>query len=193
VFEPFFTTKAVGQGTGLGLSTVYGIVKQNLGYIDVTSESGKGTTFDVYLPSMAGQVPEQAPAPGAGVEPRGRGETVLLVEDEPAMLDVEAEMLADMGYSVLKAGRPGQALTLAGAHPGSIQLLITDMIMPEMNGRDLAERLTEIRPGIRCLFVSGYTADVIARRGVLDDGVRLLEKPFSRWDLAAKVRKALDD
>ena len=108
------------------------------------------------------------------------------------MLDVEAEMLADLGYSVLKAGRPGQALSLAGAHSGSIHLLVTDMVMPEMNGRDLAQRLAAIRPGIRCLFVSGYTADVIASRGVLDDGVRLLEKPFSRRDLAVKLRQALE-
>jgi CheY-like chemotaxis protein len=192
VFEPFFTTKGVGQGTGLGLATVYGIVKQNVGYIDAASMPGEGTTFDVYLPSMAGHVPEEAPAAGAAVEPRGLGETVLLVEDEPAMLDVEAEMLADLGYSVLKAGRPGQALSLAGAHSGSIHLLVTDMVMPEMNGRDLAQRLAAIRPGIRCLFVSGYTADVIASRGVLDDGVRLLEKPFSRRDLAIKLRQALE-
>jgi PAS domain S-box-containing protein len=192
VFEPFFTTKGVGQGTGLGLATVYGIVKQNVGYIDAASMPGEGTTFDVYLPSMAGHVPEEAPAAGAAVEPRGLGETVLLVEDEPAMLDVEAEMLADLGYSVLKAGRPGQALSLAGAHSGSIHLLVTDMVMPEMNGRDLAQRLAAIRPGIRCLFVSGYTADVIASRGVLDDGVRLLEKPFSRRDLAVKLRQALE-
>jgi PAS domain S-box-containing protein len=193
MFEPFFTTKPVGQGTGLGLATVYGIVKQNSGYIDVASEPGKGTTFDLYLPSVTGQAPEEAPASGAAVEPRGRGEIVLLVEDEPAMLDVEAEMLTDLGYAVLKAGRPGQALSVAGAHAGAIHLLITDMVMPEMNGRDLAERLAAVRPGIRCLFLSGYTADVIARRGVLDEDVRLLEKPFSRKDLAVKVRQTLED
>jgi PAS domain S-box-containing protein len=193
VFEPFFTTKPLGKGTGLGLATVYGIVKQNAGYIEVVSEPGKGTTLDLYLPSVAGQTPEETPAAAATVEPRARGETILLVEDEPAMLDVEAEMLSDLGYSVLKAGRPGQALNLAGTHAGTIHLLITDIVMPEMNGRDLATRLAAIRPGIRCLFLSGYTADVIARRGVLDQDARLLEKPCSRTDLALKVRQTLDD
>jgi CheY-like chemotaxis protein len=192
LFEPFFTTKPVGQGTGLGLATVYGIVKQNSGLINVESEPGKGTTFKLYLPRAVGEVPD-AQAARVAPEPRGHGETILLVEDEPAMLAVGAETLADLGYSVLIAGRPSEALKAAQAHAGEIQLLITDVVMPEMNGKDLAARLAESRPGMRCLFVSGYTADVIATRGVLDEGVRFLQKPFSRRDLAVKVREALTD
>jgi two-component system cell cycle sensor histidine kinase/response regulator CckA len=191
IFEPFFTTKAVGQGTGLGLATVYGIVTQNSGFITVHSEPGQGATFKVYLPRVGEEVPD-AQAARAVQEPRGHGETILLVEDEPAMLEIGAETLADLGYTVLNVGTPGQALSVAQAHPGEIHLLITDVIMPGMNGRDLAEQLSKIRPGLRCLFVSGYTADIIARHGVLDEGVRFLQKPFSRLTLAVKVREVLD-
>jgi PAS domain S-box-containing protein len=192
LFEPFFTTKPVGQGTGLGLATVYGIVTQNAGSIDVSSEPGKGTTFRIYLPRVAGKIPD-ARADRVAEEPRGRGETVLLVEDEPAMLEIGAEILAQLGYSVLTADRPSQALSVAQAHAGEIQLLITDVVMPEMNGRELAEGLAASRPAIRSLFVSGYTSDIIAHRGVLEEGIHFLEKPFSRRDLAVKVRQALDD
>ena len=192
VFEPFFTTKPVGQGTGLGLATVYGIVKQNAGYIEVASAPGEGTTFELYLPSFAGQASEGDRATGA-VEPAVRGETVLLVEDTPAMLAVEAEMLAELGYTVLSAGRPSQALALALAHPGTIHLLMTDVVMPEMNGRDLAERLRAARPQIRTLFVSGYTADIIGENGVLDEGMHFLQKPFARRDLASAVRRVIED
>ncbi len=192
LFEPFFTTKPVGHGTGLGLATVYGIVKQNEGYVDVESSPGRGTTFRIYLPRAAEGAAE-APAGHARSEQRPRTETVLLVEDEPGMLEVTAETLTELGFQVLAAGRPAAAIELARTHAGPIDLLLTDVVMPEMNGRELAERVVALRPGIRRLFVSGYTADVIARRGVLEEGTRLLQKPFTRDDLASKVRQALDE
>jgi PAS domain S-box-containing protein len=191
VFEPFFTTKPLGQGTGLGLATVYGIVKQNAGAIGVESEPGKGTTFRIYLPRSVAEIPA-AEAAATATEPRGHGETVLLVEDQLPLLDVTRETLADLGYSVLTAGDPSTALRTAQAHAGEIQLLITDVVMPGMNGRDLSERLAASRPGIRCLFISGYTADIIAKSGVLDEGLDFLQKPFSRLALATKVRQAID-
>ncbi len=192
VFEPFFTTKAVGKGTGLGLATVYGIVQQNAGFIAVTSEPGKGSTFRLYFPRVAKEALDERPVEPVR-EPRGRGETVLLVEDEAAMLEITDDTLNELGYLVLRAGTPAEAITLAQERAGEINLVVTDVVMPEMNGRDLARRIAEIQPGIRCLFVSGYTSDVIAHHGVLDEGVRFLQKPFSRLDLALMVRQALDD
>jgi two-component system cell cycle sensor histidine kinase/response regulator CckA len=191
IFEPFFTTKGVGEGTGLGLSTVYGIVKQNNGYIDVDSEPGQGTIFKIYLPRHAGQVVEDRKAASAEI-PKGSGETVLLVEDEPAILNIAKRMLELLGYSVLAAHRPAEAIRLAEAHVGEIHLLMTDVVMPEMNGRDLAKTLLSPYPRLTALFMSGYTADVIAHRGVLDEGVCFIQKPFSIKDLAAKIRQALD-
>lgn len=191
LFEPFFTTKEAGKGTGLGLATVYGIVKQNDGVVDVYSEPGKGSTFKIYLPRFVGEAIEPAAASTAET-PKGRGETVLLVEDEVFILNMSKEMLEALGYRVLTAGTPGEALRQAKAHAGEIQLLITDVVMPEMNGRDLAKLLSEINPGLKCLFSSGYTANVIAHRGVLDEGVHFLQKPFSRKDLATKAREALE-
>ena len=191
LFEPFFTTKGVGQGTGLGLATVYGIVKQNDGFIDVYSEPGKGTTFRIYLPRHAGEA-EEIRAEVAAEIPRGRGETVLLVEDEVSVLKLANRILVRLGYNVVVAGTPGEAMGLAKEHADNIQLLITDVVMPEMNGRDLAERLHALYPDIKTLFMSGYTANVIAHRGVLDKGVNFIQKPFSTKDLAAKVRAALD-
>ncbi len=190
IFEPFFTSKGVGQGTGLGLSTVYGIVKQNNGFINVYSEPGKGTTFRIYLPRYAGQAVD-TPREKAAEIPLSRGETVLVVEDEPALLKMGKMMLEKLGYRVLAAGTPGEAIRLAEEHAGEIQLLITDVVMPEMNGRDLAERMQSLYPGMKILFMSGYTADVIAHRGVLDEGVNFIQKPFSMKDLAVKVREAL--
>jgi two-component system cell cycle sensor histidine kinase/response regulator CckA len=191
IFEPFFTTKGVGEGTGLGLSTVYGIVKQNNGYIDVDSAPGQGTIFKIYLPRHAGQVVEDRKAASAEI-PKGSGETVLLVEDEPAILNIAKRMLELLGYSVLAAHRPAEAIRLAEAHVGEIHLLMTDVVMPEMNGRDLAKTLLSPYPRLTALFMSGYTADVIAHRGVLDEGVCFIQKPFSIKDLAAKIRQALD-
>jgi CheY-like chemotaxis protein len=189
IFEPFFTTKEVGQGTGLGLASVYGAVTQNNGLINTYSEPGQGTTFKIYLPRhtdivvQATAEPQQAAARGS--------ETVLLVEDEPMMLELTMSMLEQLGYTVLAARTPGEAMRLAREHSGSIDMLITDVVMPEMNGRDLAGNLLALYPGMKCLFMSGYTANVIAHHGVLDEGVHFLEKPFLMTDLAANIRKAL--
>ena len=191
IFEPFFTTKEIGKGTGLGLATVYGIVKQNEGFVNVYSEPGKGTAFKIYLPRFLGDATEPA-AEGMVEMDRGRGEMVLLVEDEAAILKVARAMLERLGYAVVTAGTPGEALRQAEAHAAEIRLLITDVIMPEMNGRDLVKRISRIAPGLRCLFISGYTANVIAHRGVLEEGVRFLQKPFTLKDLASRVRQAME-
>ncbi len=191
LFEPFFTTKEMGKGTGLGLATVYGVVKQNNGFISVYSEPGQGTTFKIYLPR---HLAKTVPLPEKELdkpEERGR-ETVLLVEDELAILEMTTEMLERLGYTVLAAGTPGEAVRLAQEHPGYIDLLLTDVVMPEMNGRDLAKNLLSIYPHIRRLFMSGYTANIIAHHGVLDAGVHFIHKPFTRHDLAAKIREALE-
>jgi PAS domain S-box-containing protein len=190
IFEPFFTTKELGKGTGLGLATVYGMVRQNNGFIDVHSEPGQGTTFKIYLPRHVDQAP---PVPRETLaEPAALGqETILLVEDEPALLAMTTIILEAQGYSVLTAGTPGEAIRLAGVHTGKIHLLMTDVVMPEMNGRDLAQNLLSLHPHLKCLFMSGYTADVIAHHGVLDKGLYFIQKPFSMKELAAKVREAL--
>ncbi len=192
LFEPFFTTKDVGRGTGLGLATVYGIVRQNDGFINVYSEPGQGTTFKVYLPRYNGIVPESRPE--AALEtPRAQGETILIVEDETAILDLGRTLLERLDYTVLTAATPGRAKELAATHAGIIDMLVTDVVMPEMNGRDLAEELTAHYPRLKTLFMSGYTADVIAHHGVLEEGVHFLEKPFSAQDLAVKVRQVLEE
>ena len=191
LFEPYFTTKELGKGTGLGLSTVYGIVKQNEGFINVYSEPGKGTTFKIYLPRFVGEAGEPL-AESTAETPKGRGETVLLVEDEALILDVSRTMLERLGYTVLTANAPGEALRQAKLHASEIQLLITDVVMPEMNGRSLTKLIRDIKPGLKCLFISGYTANVIAHRGVLEEGVNFLQKPFSMEDLASKVHQALE-
>ncbi len=191
IFEPFFTTKDVNQGTGLGLATVYGIVKQNNGFINVYSEPGKGTTFRIYLPRHMGEAGKREAEIVTEI-PTSRGEMVLLVEDEPAIREMGQMMLERLGYQVLAAGTPEEAMRIAGEHPGGIHLLITDVVMPGMNGRDLAEQLHNLYPNIKVLFMSGYTADVIAHRGVLEEGVNFIQKPFSRKDLAVKVREILD-
>ncbi len=192
LFEPFFTTKGMGKGTGLGLATVYGIVKQNRGFIDAYSEPGHGTTFRVYLPRVHGDAEDSGPGAADARGPRGGTETLLVVEDEEAILELARHSLQGLGYVVLAARSPGEALEVAGAHEGPLDLLVTDVVLPRMNGRELCERLTAARPGLKCLFMSGYTADVIAHRGVLDDGVVFLPKPFTLSVLAEKVRAALD-
>jgi PAS domain S-box-containing protein len=190
LFEPFFTTKEVGKGTGLGLATVYGIVKQNGGLIDVHSEPGKGTTFRIYLPRhWPGQQAEES-QPVAAATPAG-AETVLLVEDDAPLLLVTTRFLQDLGYTVLPASDSNEALLLARDHVGKVHLLLTDVVMPAMCGLDLWHQVTALRPGAKCLFMSGYTANVIAHRGVLDPGVQFLPKPFTRETLATKVREAL--
>jgi PAS domain S-box-containing protein len=190
IFEPFFTTKGVGEGTGLGLSTVYGATRQNNGFINVYSEPGLGTTFTLYLPRYVGHVQIQAESV---VEPVSGGqETILLVEDEPSILSMATTILTRMGYIVLATDTPGEAIQLARKHGGEISLLLTDVIMPEMNGRELADKLLTQYPGLRRLFMSGYTSDVIAHHGVLDEGVHFIQKPFTLVALAAKVREVLD-
>jgi len=190
VFDPFFTTKGAGQGTGLGLATVYGIVKQNNGFINVYSEPGQGTTFKIYLPRHDGDSEETEPELSAEL-PLGHGETILIVEDEAAILDLSRSMLESLGYAVLAAGTASAALEVAETHGDEIHLLITDVIMPEMNGRELARQVHLLRPEIKVLFMSGYTSNVIVHRGVLDKGVRFIQKPFSTADLAVEVNEAL--
>lgn len=191
IFEPFFTTKGLGEGTGLGLSTVYGVVRQNNGLINVYSEPGHGTTFKIYLPRYMGKT-EQAITEKTTMLIKGGHETILLVEDEPAFLNLTKKMLEQHGYTVLTANNPNDAIQMAREHSGEISLLITDVIMPEMNGRDLAGRLLLHHSHLKYLFMSGYTADLIAHHGVLDDGVHFIQKPFTTQTLAAKIREVLD-
>jgi signal transduction histidine kinase/ActR/RegA family two-component response regulator len=190
LFEPFFTTKEVGKGTGLGLATVYGIIKQNHGFINVYSEPGQGTTLKIYLPRYAVKS-DQAENEEASKPDATGGETILLVEDEPMILKMTVAMLELLGYTVLPAATPDEALWLAEEHGGTIDLLITDVVMPEMNGLELAEKLASLCPDLKRLFMSGYTANIIAHHGVLDKGVHFLQKPFLSKQLATKVREAL--
>jgi two-component system, cell cycle sensor histidine kinase and response regulator CckA len=191
IFEPFYTTKESGQGTGLGLSTVYGIVKQSGGYIWVYSEPGKGTTFKVYLPRVTAQVdskPEvmQLPAAGKG------SETILLVEDEEAVRELATRILSAKGYSVVAAKSTREAEDFSEKYTGQIHLLLTDIIMPGTSGRELARRITERHPKTRVLYMSGYTDNVLAQGGVLEAGLSFLQKPFTPGALAQKVRDVLD-
>jgi PAS domain S-box-containing protein len=191
IFEPFYTTKQ--KGTGLGLSTVYGIVKQSGGYIWVYSEAGKGTTFKIYLPRVSEAGEPTAPAVVAQAPANARGhETILLVEDEATVRQLALECLKLQGYNVLEAPEGGAALLLAQTHGGPIHLLLTDVIMPGMTGRELANQLTRSRPGMKVLYMSGYTENAIGHNGTLDAGVMLLQKPFSLPTLRAKVREVLD-
>ncbi len=189
VFEPFFTTKPEGKGTGLGLATVYGIVKQNRGFIDVHSEPGRGTTFEVYLPRCAGEAERPAETGDGG--PLTGSETVLLVEDEPALLQIVQETLESLGYTVLAACSPGDALLLCETHPGPIHVLLTDVVMPTMNGNELRARLERIKPGLRTVLMSGYAAEITAPRGIVGPGRCFLQKPFTREALASRIREAL--
>jgi two-component system, cell cycle sensor histidine kinase and response regulator CckA len=191
LFEPFFTTKAMGEGTGLGLATVYGAVTQNKGLVRVCSEVGRGTTVLIYLPRHAAAMeplPEDKPSLPAA---RG-GETILLVEDDPAMLSMVRAILQRLGYDVLAAAAPVDAIRQASAHPGRLDLLMTDVVMPGMNGRELAMSLLAIQPHVKRLFMSGYTADVIAHQGMLDEGVHFIQKPFNKTELAEKIRHVLE-
>jgi PAS domain S-box-containing protein len=191
MFEPFFTTKEQGKGTGLGLSTVYGIVEQSGGSIEVDSLPGRGTTFTVYLPRLVERV---SPSGAESTAPAGtRGsETILLVEDEPAVRAVAREALESHGYRVLEAPNGIEALTIAVAHTGPLDLLVTDIVMPQMGGRELAQRLCALRPAVRVLFMSGYTDDVIVRRGVSEATSAFLQKPFAMDAFTRKVRDILD-
>ncbi|MCJ8501036.1 hybrid sensor histidine kinase/response regulator [Desulfatitalea alkaliphila] len=191
LFEPFYTTKPIGQGTGLGLATVYGIVKQNGGFIRVQSRPGEGTTFSLHFPRHHEAANHSLPSEPPPRPASGR-DTILLVEDEPSILHMITQILHRKGYRVLAAAGPDRALELARTHEGPIHLLMTDVVMPAMNGRELATQVRLLHPAIRCLFMSGYTADVIAKHGVLEEGVHFIQKPFSVNALALKVRACLE-
>ena len=192
IFEPFFSTKKKGnKGTGLGLATVYGIVRQNGGFINVYSEPGAGTTFKVYLPKEEKNV-ERVTQADTAKPPAGGRETILLVEDEEIILTMARLMLEQLEYSVIPFARPSEAIEAARKHQGEIHLMLSDVVMPEMNGPDLAEKIRSLHPGIKCLFMSGYTDDIIACRGVLEEGVNFIQKPFSMEGMAVKIRAVLD-
>jgi two-component system cell cycle sensor histidine kinase/response regulator CckA len=189
IFEPFFTTKELGKGTGLGLSTVYGIIRQSGGWIDVWSEVGVGTSFKIYFPRVAGC--PLAVAKGIRLPMEGGSETILVVEDQEAVRSFMKIALQGYGYHVLEASNGKRALAVAKRHSGDIHLLMTDVVLPGMNGKRLSERLKNLRPNLKVLFTSGYKADAIAHRGVLDRGVSYIPKPFGPDELAAKIRGVL--
>ncbi|MBM9518480.1 cache domain-containing protein [Desulforhopalus vacuolatus] len=193
IFEPFFTTKSMGKGTGLGLATVYGIVKQNNGFINIYSEPDKGTTIKVYLSRHTGQTVEIHREAEAALEiPLSHGETILLVEDNEPLLDLSKKMMEDLGYTVLATTASNNAVSLAQEYDGEINLLLTDVVMPEMNGLELSKQLQSLYPDMKILFMSGYAANIITNRGVLEAGSFFIPKPFSKKYLALKVREALD-
>jgi PAS domain S-box-containing protein len=193
IFEPFFTTKEVGKGTGLGLSTVYGIIKQSSGYIWAYSEPGRGTAFKIYLPRVLQGEPEHASAGRGptGLAPGG-AETILLAEDEGLVRELVIEILMQGGYTVLPARDGAEALRISEKHRGPIHLLITDVVMPRMNGRELARRMLSSRPEVKVIYISGYTENAIIHHGVLDPGMHFVQKPFRPSDLVRKVREVLD-
>ena len=191
IFEPFYTTKEVGKGTGLGLSMVYGIVKQSGGYIWVYSEPNRGTTFKVYLPRIDQPAEESGAEKQPGKVLRGT-ETILLVEDDPQLRALSSSVLSHCGYNVLAAATPEEGLAICESNHRDIRLLVTDVVMPRMNGRQLAERIQQISPKIRVLYISGYTDNAIVHYGVLDPGLSFLAKPFTLSALIAKVREVLD-
>jgi CheY-like chemotaxis protein len=189
MFEPFFTTKEAGKGTGLGLATVYGIVSQSGGYIAVDSTIGQGTTFTVFLPRVFEAV--QVPRNKRVQQPIGAGETVLLAEDEDAVRQLATSILEGTGYRVLKAANGEEATQIVRTFPGTIHLLITDVVMPQISGRQLADTVKTLRPDIRVLYISGYTDDVISHHGVFGPDTAFLQKPFSPSAFITKVRELL--
>ncbi len=191
IFEPFFTTKEVGKGTGLGLSTIYGIVKQNDGFIYAESQPGKGATFKIYLPRFEPESLQPQSGRPAAEHPMGT-ETIVLVEDNEAMLNISSIMLQKLGYKVLAAQTPLNALRLVEEYPWPVNLLITDVVMPEMNGRELLGKIRAFRPGLKCLYMSGYTTDVISHHGILEEGINFIQKPFAISDFALRVRQVLN-
>ena len=191
LFEPFFTTKALGKGTGLGLSTTYGIVKQSGGYIWCDSEPGRGTSFKIYLPRVELPV-EKSPAEHAVPVSRQGGEKILLVEDEPEVRLLVQKLLKIQGYDVITAAAPDEAISIARHLTHGIDLMVTDVVMPGMSGRQLADLLAATHPDMKVLFISGYTDDSILQHGVLNPGTAFLQKPFTPASLARKVRDLLD-
>ena len=191
IFEPFFTKKQKEVGTGLGLATVYGIVKQNRGFIRVFSKPGEGSRFDIYLPSYESEAPSEDNPSAAFAATQTSTETILLVEDEPALLSLAQTLIKRMGYAVLPACGPIEAIKVSAAYAGDIHLMITDVVMPDMSGHDLWKRLIQQRPNLKCLYMSGYTADIIAHHGVVESDIHFLQKPFSNEALAAKLREVL--
>jgi CheY-like chemotaxis protein len=189
IFEPFFTTKEVGKGTGLGLSTIHGIVEQSGGYVEVASEVGRGATFKIYLPRVV-DAPAESGRPEAVPEMGGQG-TVLVVEDQPEVREFAAVALGAYGYQVMEAANAEEALLICEREGERIDLILTDVVMPGLSGRELADRLKTLRPGIKVLFMSGYTDDTIVQHGVLRKEAEFIQKPFSPDELAIKVREVL--
>ena len=190
IFDPFFTTKEKGKGTGLGLSTVYGIVKQSGGNIWVYSEEGRGTTFKVYLPQIEAAEKIEPLKPESEI-PHG-SETILLLEDEDIVRNLTRQILESAGYKVVEAARGEEAIKSFQAENGSIDLLLTDVVMPEMSGKEVADRICELRPSMKVLFMSGYTDEAIVHHGVLDSNVQFIQKPFTPAALAIKIREVLE-
>ena len=193
IFEPFFTTKEAGKGTGLGLATVYGIVKQHAGWIEVRSEVGQGTTFQIFFPADSRPREEQTEVITPATQLRGNGETILVVEDEPVLRDLAQLILQDCGYRVLQAGSGVEALTVWQQHQGAIDLLLTDVVMPDgLSGKDLAESLIGHKPALKIIFTSGYNVDDLGAEFVQREGAHFLQKPYSRFTVAKAVRDCLD-
>lgn len=190
-FEPFYTTKEVGEGTGLGLATVYGIVKQNNGVIHVYSEVGMGTTFKIYLPRYTGQLPKRKEREES--EKTSGKETILIVEDEAAILNLTKRYLEQSGYTILAASNPMEAIGIAHDFEGQIDLLLSDVVMPGMDGKALETKLRKIKPGIKTMFMSGYSANVIEQRGILDEGIEFIEKPFTMRALTSHIRRIFEE
>ena len=191
MFEPFFTTKAKGRGTGLGLATTYGAVRQSGGFIGVHSEPARGTTFRIYLPRLRGAAATEQAQRAPVAIPRGT-ETVLVVEDDAEVRALAVRILATLGYGVICAANGMEAIDVAGAHAGPIAMALTDVVMPGLNGRQTAERLAAIHPECRILYTSGYADDAIVHRGVLEDGVAFVAKPYTPLTLGTKVRETID-
>jgi CheY-like chemotaxis protein len=191
IFEPFFTTKPKGQGTGLGLAIIFGIVQQNEGFLRVHSEPGAGTTFEIFFQRYNGPLEQEQETPSSETPMTGH-ETILVVEDEYALLELTRTTLAMQGYDVLTAISPHEALSICRDTTKQIALLITDVVMPDMNGKELKDRLDTMLPDLKTIFMSGYTADIVANRGILEDGVFFLQKPFAPILLQQKVREVLD-